>query len=182
MKRKLTSISITLIFFIGTTITLAQSSNVSWSTFNMGFAVSVSPNTSVKSAVGQTFVGTSEQANTIIESGFLADTLQRGPLLAIGDETGLPITFSLGQNYPNPFNPVTTLQYDLPENSFVNITIYDLLGREVRTLVKQSQEAGFKTVLWNATNDNGKPVSAGVYLYQIQAGEFIQTRKMILLR
>ncbi len=64
----------------------------------------------------------------------------------------------------------------------VNIFIYDLLGREVRTLVNTTQDAGFKSVIWDATNDFGKPVSAGVYLYKIQAGEFVQTRKMVLLK
>ena len=64
----------------------------------------------------------------------------------------------------------------------VNIFIYDLLGREVRTLVSTTQDAGFKSVIWDATNDFGKPVSAGVYLYKIQAGEFVQTRKMVLLK
>jgi flagellar hook assembly protein FlgD len=64
----------------------------------------------------------------------------------------------------------------------VNIIIYDMLGREVKTLVNTTQDAGFKSVVWNATNDHGKPVSAGVYLYQIQAGDFVQTKKMVLLK
>jgi hypothetical protein len=98
------------------------------------------------------------------------------------DSELLPDKFALHQNYPNPFNPITTLRYDLPENSLVNIIIYDLLGRQVKSLINQTQEAGFKSVLWNATNDYGKPVSAGVYLYQIQAGEFVQTKKMVLLK
>jgi hypothetical protein len=93
-----------------------------------------------------------------------------------------PQGFALEQNFPNPFNPVTTLRYDLPENSYVNVTVYDMLGRQVRTLVNTTQDAGFRSVIWNATNDYGKPVSAGVYLYQIQAGEFVQTKKMVLLK
>tara|TARA_Y100000310_G_scaffold60402_1_gene55742 strand:- start:255 stop:3929 length:3675 start_codon:yes stop_codon:yes gene_type:complete len=101
--------------------------------------------------------------------------------LAIGNEA-IPIEYRLAQNYPNPFNPVTLIKYDLPEQSHVNIVIYDMLGRQVRTLVNIIQEAGFKSVLWNATNDYGKPVSAGVYLYQIHAGEFVQTKKMVLLK
>jgi flagellar hook assembly protein FlgD len=64
----------------------------------------------------------------------------------------------------------------------VNIIIYDIMGREVKSLINQTQDAGFKSVIWNATNDYGKPVSAGVYLYQIQAGEFVQTKKMVLLK
>ena len=103
-------------------------------------------------------------------------------LVGIELDDYLPKILVLYPNYPNPFNPVTTLSYDLPHNSFVNITIYDVLGREVRTLVNQTQEAGFKSVIWDASNDYGKPVSAGVYLYQIKAGEFVQTKKMVLLK
>ena len=85
-------------------------------------------------------------------------------------------------DYPNPFNPITTLRYDLPENSLVTITIYDMLGGQVKTLINQTQDAGYKSVIWNATNDYGKPASAGIYLYQIQAGEYMQTKKMGLLK
>ena len=93
-----------------------------------------------------------------------------------------PEEFSLRQNYPNPFNPVTTLRYDIPENSHVTITIYDMLGREVKTLINHTQDAGYRSIIWNATNDYDKPVSAGIYLYQIQAGEYISTKKMVLLK
>ena len=97
-------------------------------------------------------------------------------------EALLPQEFALHQNYPNPFNPVTRIRYDLPENSMVNITVYDMLGREVKTLVNQVQDAGFKSIMWDATNYYGKSVSAGIYLYQIQSGGFIQTEKMVLLK
>ena len=93
-----------------------------------------------------------------------------------------PEEFVLHQNYPNPFNPVTTLRYDLPENSLVNVTIYDMLGRQVKTQINQTQDAGYRSVIWDATNNFGKPVSAGIYLYQIQAGEYMQTKKMVLLK
>jgi len=94
----------------------------------------------------------------------------------------LPVAFNLYNNFPNPFNPVTALRYDLPVDALVNITIYNMIGREVRTLVNTTQDAGFKSVIWDATNNQGKPVSAGVYLYQIQTGEFVQTKKMVLLK
>jgi hypothetical protein len=103
--------------------------------------------------------------------------------LASNDEINqLPQAFNLYNNYPNPFNPVTTLRYDIPENSHVTITIYDMLGRQVKTLINQTQDAGYRSVIWDATNDYGKPVSAGIYLYQIQAGEYISTKKMVLLK
>ena len=94
----------------------------------------------------------------------------------------IPISYTLYQNYPNPFNPITTLRYGLPVQAQVTITIYDLMGKEVTQLVNTTQDAGFRSVEWNATDMHGKPVSAGVYLYQIRAGEFVQTRKMVLLK
>jgi len=97
-----------------------------------------------------------------------------------GDQ--LPTVYALHQNYPNPFNPVTNLSYDLPEDAMVNITVFDMMGRVVRTLVNGQQSAGYKSLQWNATNNSGQPISAGLYIYTIQAGEFNQTRKMILLK
>ena len=101
--------------------------------------------------------------------------------VGIGKNTK-PASFPILYNYPNPFNPVTHLRYNLPEDALVNITIYDMMGRQVSTLVSSQQTAGFKSVLWNATNDKGSPVSAGLYLYTIQAGEYRQTKKMVLLK
>ena len=118
--------------------------------------------------------------------GFAGHNLEpTGPIelyMNTHDLTYLPDKHSLHQNYPNPLNPETIIPYGLAENIFVNITIYDLLGRQVKTLVNQVQNAGFNSIQWNATNDYGEPVSAGIYLYQIQAGTFYQTRKMALLR
>ena len=104
------------------------------------------------------------------------------PTQSFSDEQSIQNVYLLDQNYPNPFNPVTILRYDLPENALVNITIYDMMGRRVRTLVSNQQSTGYKSVQWNATNDAGSPVSAGLYFYTIQAGEFRQTRKMVLLK
>ena len=101
--------------------------------------------------------------------------------VSIMDET-FPLTYKLHSAYPNPFNPVATLNYDLPENELVNITIYDMMGRVVKTLINDQQTAGYKSIQWNATNNTGQPVSAGLYLYMIQAGEFRQTKKMVLLK
>jgi len=101
--------------------------------------------------------------------------------VSIIDET-LPVAYNLYNAYPNPFNPVTTLRYDIPKYAFVNITIYDMMGRVVNNLVSSQQNAGYKSIQWNATNDKGVPVSAGLYLYTIQAGKFRQTKKMVLLK
>ena len=90
--------------------------------------------------------------------------------------------FSLYHNYPNPFNPVTWINYNLPLQANVTIRIYDMLGGQVRTLINQPQNVGYKSVIWDATNDAGSGVSAGIYLYMIQAEGFMQTKKMVLLK
>ena len=98
------------------------------------------------------------------------------------ETNGMPTEFALHENYPNPFNPSTTLRFDLPELSDVNVIIYNMLGQEVKTFNMQNISAGHHSIRWNATNDLGDPVSAGVYLYQLQTRDFVKTRKMILLK
>jgi len=96
--------------------------------------------------------------------------------------TPVPKEFSLHQNYPNPFNPVTTINYDLPKDAYVNLVIYDILGREVINLVGKDMSAGYQTVIWNTRNQFGSPVAAGIYFYQIQTRDFVKTKKMVLLK
>jgi hypothetical protein len=95
---------------------------------------------------------------------------------------GIPTEFALHENYPNPFNPTTTLRFDLPYISDVTLTIYNMLGQRVRTYNMNDTPAGYHSVTWNATNDYGDPVGAGVYLYQLRANQYVKTRKMILLK
>jgi len=100
----------------------------------------------------------------------------------------LPREFFLYNNYPNPFNPTTTIKYDLPEESFVKLRIFNLLGEDIRTLVVGKESAGFKNMLWNGKDNRGNLVSSGMYIYNLSAKslesgkEFHQTRKMVLLR
>ena len=94
----------------------------------------------------------------------------------------IPLQFALLQNYPNPFNPMTNIRYEITEDIFVSITVYDLLGKVVNNLINTNQSSGYKSVQWNATNNQGQPVSAGMYIYTIQAGEFRSTKKMVLLK
>lgn len=93
-----------------------------------------------------------------------------------------PAVFALEQNYPNPFNPETTIKYQLPRKSEVKLTIYSILGQEVRTLVIEDKKAGFYQVIWNGRDNAGIPVASGLYFYQLRAGDFIKTRKMIILK
>ena len=99
------------------------------------------------------------------------------------EEEQLPTDFALDQNYPNPFNPSTTIQYSLKEPVDVRITIFNIMGQKVATLVDQKQAAGRYSLLWNATDDYGRRVSSGIYFYRINAGDkFISTKKMMLLK
>ncbi|MBT8380459.1 MAG: T9SS type A sorting domain-containing protein [Ignavibacteria bacterium] len=96
---------------------------------------------------------------------------------SVENEVKLPIHISLEQNYPNPFNPSTTIKYGITDKSFVELRIYDVLGREVVLLVNEEQDAGYYELNFNASS-----LSSGVYLYQLKAGEFIETKKMLLLK
>lgn len=93
-----------------------------------------------------------------------------------------PSNFWVQQNFPNPFNPVTTIEYDLPEDSNLKLAIYDILGREVIELSNGYQEAGYKSIQWNGRNTSGQLVSAGMYFYAIEAGKHSAIRKMVLLK
>jgi len=94
----------------------------------------------------------------------------------------IPQTFSLAQNYPNPFNARTVIKYSLPKDSKVEIAIYNILGRKVKTLVNEHQQAGYKTVVWDGKNQKGNEVASGVYFYRITADDFVQSKKMLLLK
>ena len=89
----------------------------------------------------------------------------------------LPMQFGLEQNYPNPFNPFTTIRYSLPSSANVKLALYDLLGREIVTLVNEEQSAGWKEVPWNAST-----VSSGIYFYKITAGSFVETKKCLVVK
>ena len=102
--------------------------------------------------------------------------------LTMDQASVLPTRYVLHQNHPNPFNPVTTLTYDLPKDASVSILIHDMMGGLVRTLVHARQRAGHRSVRWDATDDTGAPISAGLYLYTIQTKDLKETRKMVLLK
>ncbi|MEE9190977.1 MAG: T9SS type A sorting domain-containing protein [Candidatus Neomarinimicrobiota bacterium] len=98
------------------------------------------------------------------------------------NELSLPDRYFLAQNYPNPFNPYTTILYELPAQAKVSVVIYDFLGREVRNLVNSIEQPGSHSVNWNGKDGSGNDVSAGIYLYRIQAGGYVETKKMVLLK
>ncbi|MHC1736774.1 MAG: T9SS type A sorting domain-containing protein [Ignavibacteriaceae bacterium] len=100
----------------------------------------------------------------------------------IAEPNMTPETFSLSQNYPNPFNPTTQIKFQLPIDSRVDLRIYDILGREVATLLSDDLKTGYYTTEWNGRNNSGVMVSSGIYIYRIVAGKFVQTKKMMMLK
>ena len=95
----------------------------------------------------------------------------------VKDENTNPYTFNLAQNYPNPFNPSTKISYTVAERNNVILKVYDMLGREVTTLVNTTKDAGNYEVNFDASN-----LASGLYIYKIQAGNFVQSKKMLLLK
>jgi hypothetical protein len=93
-----------------------------------------------------------------------------------------PKDFVISQNYPNPFNPSTVISYSVPKSSFVSIKVFNLFGQEVKTLINSRRQAGYYTIQWNGDNNFGRSVSSGVYIYRVEAGQYIKTMKMMLLK
>ena len=106
-----------------------------------------------------------------------AGTFQVGEPTAVETDKNLPTQFSLEQNYPNPFNPTTTIKFSIPNEGLVTLKIYNVIGEEVATLVKDIKKAGNYELIFGANN-----LSSGVYLYKLSAGSFVETKKMLLLK
>jgi hypothetical protein len=108
---------------------------------------------------------------------FNADTIDIVTDLVKQVGVEIPNNHNLAQNYPNPFNPITHIEFQIPDNQFVSLKILNLLGQEIATLVNENKPAGKYTVIWNASG-----FASGVYFYQLQAGGFSETRKLILMK
>lgn len=94
----------------------------------------------------------------------------------------VPLAYTLEQNFPNPFNPSTTIRYALNKRSDVSLSIYNLLGQKVKTLVSGEQITGTYSVVWDGVTESGSGAASGVYLYQLRAGEYRASKKLLLLR
>jgi flagellar hook assembly protein FlgD len=99
-----------------------------------------------------------------------------------GTKTGLPTTYELEPNYPNPFNPTTTISYGVPQPGRVRLTIFNMLGQQIRSLIDMDRAAGRFTATWDGRDDAGIAVGSGVYFYRLVAGEAMMVRKMMMLK
>ena len=171
----------------GATVTCfaVSGKNLFAGTWNSGIFLSTNNGTTwtaVNSALEDTSVSTLAVSGTNLYAGTYAGGIWRRPLaeMITGINTSsvqTPTVFRLEQNYPNPFNPSTTIKYELPRASQVSLMVYDILGREVSVLVNERREAGVHEVKFDGSN-----LASGVYFYRLQAGSFVQTRKLLLLR
>jgi hypothetical protein len=171
----------------------AQNAKIDRWSFNMGQGLPANSGTVLASLVGEPGTGAMRGGNAILTWRYFSDSMSRAVIVAVPAGNGeLPLSYELDQNFPNPFNPTTQLGWEMPERGWVSLRIYDLLGRQVATLVEGMEEAGKHTVRFNAAS-----VSSGVYLYrlvvravggrtsslsQTRRNDFTAVRKMILLR
>ena len=143
----------------------------------MGYTCSSTGNTVVRSVAGQPFAGYSRQGNYMAACGFLANPMVVGPVVAVAEGPGLPVSFALSQNYPNPFNPSTVIRFELPRAVNVSLKVYNMLGQEVVELMNGLQQAGVHAVRLDARN-----LASGAYIYRLRTDGFEASRKLMLLK
>jgi hypothetical protein len=130
---------------------------------------------SIKSILGQALIGKMNSSSYITHVGFWYSAKM---YVNIGQrEDQLPQTFQLFQNYPNPFNPITKIKYAVPQSSHIRLVIYNVLGQRISTLVNEDKLPGYYTVKFNANS-----LASGFYIYHLEAKDFQETRKMVLMR
>ncbi len=171
-----------LIILNGSFITTAQNINVDWSSFGTAGGNYLNNNSKHIVSIGQPLIGESIGNNIKISGGFLVHKIFNSHISALNNPGSVfshPVNYTLYQNYPNPFNPTTTIKYEIPEAKHVTLQIFDILGNEVETLVNKEQPAGSYKAKFAVGN---KQLASGIYLYKLQAGSFIQTKKMVLLK
>jgi hypothetical protein len=173
MKNKIIDIAIVALFFVNSTLPQYQITN---SVIGSGGNIISNSNNIIVITVGESFIGKSSNTINQNQIGFWY-AYQQTTITDVEDEEIIPTVFKLEQNYPNPFNPSTKIKFAVPEKSNVLIKVYDILGSEVTTLVNKEMDAG-----WYENNFNAAGLSSGIYLFRMEAGSYISTKKMILLR
>ncbi len=174
MKNKTVSVVIAFMLSISTAFPQYQITN---SAISSGGNKTSNANYILNNTVGEPFIGKSVSAVNQLQIGFWYVYQQQTITAVEDDQTTIPTVFKLEQNYPNPFNPSTIIKFAVPEKSNVVIKIYDILGSEIVTLVNEEMDAG-----WYQRSFNANGYSSGIYLFRMEAGNYVNTKKMILLR
>ncbi len=164
---------------------IPQASTVTWCAFDMGFAEARGGTILLEAAAGQQFVGVAQTSTEGISGGFLSNPWLFQPASSVPVRGALPQTYSLWQNFPNPFNPSTRIRFDLPRQSYVTLTLYNILGQEIARLVDGIQEAGVREIVFDA-----RTLASGVYFYRMHArssgtgndGDFTALKKLMILK
>ena len=145
-------------------------------------SITAGPNFTISNTGSATFLTGGQiylRAGVSVVLGGVFKTILDTALVGVEDENGkiVPEGFSLDQNYPNPFNPTTKIKFSIPELSFVTLKVFDVVGNEIETLVNQEESAGSYDVQFSAID-----LPSGIYFYQLRAGNFVETKKMILIK
>jgi Secretion system C-terminal sorting domain len=177
MNKRINIIIIVSIIFVVFSIgALKAQIKISRNVFGNGIGNLTNGSQNIHSITGQTLTGISKNQIYTSEVGFWY-AAYRVVTEVTNPQDLLPVIFELFQNYPNPFNPTTMIRYSIPQSSFVNLKVYDILGREVATLVNEEKQPGQYEIEFNAYQ-----LFSGIYFYRLHAGSFIQAKKMILLK
>ena len=182
MKSKLVQ---TLLLLTASTLMLSahdacsQNSRVDWSAFSSGFASTGSTTTAVNSSIGESTSGGAQSSNVQIGNGFFASPILHGGVTGVPGplNDAEPLVFALSQNYPNPFNPTTVIRAQWSVTSVVHLGVYDILGREIAVLADGRYAAGRYSFTFDARN-----LASGTYFYRLEAGGFVATKKLLLLK
>ena len=176
IKRMIILISSVCLFLFFLSGVLIAQNQIPISVFSSGGEKQLNASHLIVGTVGQ--IGVDLIANTShqVQAGFW-NLYYQDVVVSVEDEDVLPVDYKLEQNYPNPFNPSTIIKFAVKEKSSVLIKIYDILGREVTTLVNEELDAG-----WYQKNFNASEYASGVLIYRMQAGNYISTKKMLLIK
>jgi ligand-binding sensor domain-containing protein len=164
--------------WIGTYYGLTKFDGTKWITYNISNS-GLPCNIVVSIAIDDNdnkWIGTANGMAVFKEGGFVSVEEEQS------SKSKVPNQFLLNQNYPNPFNPSTTISYQIPEKTRVTLTVFNISGQEVNTLVNNIDEKGYHSVVWDGTDSSGKKVASGIYFYKLNAGNFSKTQKMTFMR
>jgi len=134
--------------------------------------INAGTNSAVSAEIADALHAASDHLPVMLKLAYPTDII-----ISIEDDEALPEGFVLKQNYPNPFNPETVIEYSIPKSGDVSLIVYNILGQDIVQLIQESQKAGTYRIKWNAST---RP--SGLYFYRFQAGDFVQMRKMVLLK